>query len=113
MRSLENAKQIEVKNQQELRDWLAENYARDTGVWLVTYKKQSNYYLAYPDIVRQCLCFGWIDSLPRKLDDARTMHYISPRRQGSNWSKVNKNHVANLQQEGLIHPAGLEKIERA
>ena len=111
---LENAERVEVKTRQELRNWLSENFARTTGIWLVTYKKSSQrYYLAYRDIVQECLCFGWIDSLPRKLDELRTMTYISPRKQGSNWSKVNKNHIANLQASGLIHQAGLEKIEQA
>ena len=113
MRSLENAEKVEVKSRKELRNWLKENYTRTTGVWLVTYKKASSYYLAYQDIVQECLCFGWIDSLPRRLDEARTMLYISPRKQGSNWSKVNKDYVANLQAMGLIQPAGLEKIDRA
>ena len=113
MRSRENAEKVEVKNRKELRSWLEENHARTTGVWLVTYKKASQHYLAYQDIVQECLCFGWIDSLPRKLDEVRTMLYISPRKQGSNWSKVNKDYVANLQGMGLMHPAGLEKIERA
>ena len=88
MRSLENAEKIEVKNRQELRNWLEGNYARTIGVWLITYKKSSKYYLPYRDVVQECLCFGWIDSLPRKLDKARTMLYISPRKQGSNWSRV-------------------------
>ena len=113
MRSLENAEKVEVKSRKELRNWLKENYTRTTGVWLVTYKKASKHYLAYQDIVQECLCFGWIDSLPRRLDEARTMLYISPRKQGSNWSKVNKDYVANLQAMGLMQPAGLEKIDRA
>ena len=113
MRSLENTERVEVKNREELRNWLEENHARTTGVWLVTYKKASQHYLAYRDIVQECLCFGWIDSLPRKLDEVRTMLYISPRKQGSNWSRVNKDYVANLQGMGLMQPAGLEKIDRA
>lgn len=113
MRSLEHAERVEVKTRQQFRNWLSENYARTTGVWLITYKKASEYYLAYQEIVQECLCFGWIDSLPRKLDAARTMLYISPRKQGSNWSKVNKDYVATLEAEGLMHPAGLAKIERA
>jgi len=110
---LSNAEKVEVKTRKELRDWLSENYARTKGVWLITYKKSSQYYLAYQAIVQECLCFGWIDSLPRKLDEDRTMLYISPRKKGSNWSKVNKSYIAKLQAEKLIHPAGLEKIEQA
>ena len=113
MRSRENAEKVEVKNRKDLRNWLLKNHPRTTGVWLVTYKKASLHYLAYRNIVQECLCFGWIDSLPRKLDEVRTMLYISPRKQGSNWSKVNKDYVANLQEMGLMQPAGLEKIARA
>ena len=46
MRSLENTERVEVKNREELRNWLEENHARTTGVWLVTYKKASQHYLA-------------------------------------------------------------------
>jgi len=113
MRSLENAERVEVKTRQQFRNWLLQNCDRTSGVWLVTYKKASEHYLAYSEIVQECLCFGWIDSLPRKLDEARTMLYISPRKHGSNWSKINKDYIANLQAAGLMHPAGLAKIERA
>ena len=113
VKPLENACKVEVKTRQELRSWLQNNYAQTKGVWLITYKKKSEYYLPYQNIVKECLCFGWIDSLPRKLDDNRTMLYISPRKKGSNWSKVNKKYVAQLEKDALMHPAGLEKIERA
>ncbi|NJL53076.1 MAG: hypothetical protein HC930_14395 [Hydrococcus sp. SU_1_0] len=69
--------------------------------------------MPYNDVVEECLCFGWIDSLPRKLDQQRTMLYISPRKQNSNWSKANKDRVARLQTLGLLQPAGLAKIEQA
>ena len=113
VKPLESATKVEVKTRNDLREWLQANYQRQTGVWLVTYKKPSEYYLAYKAIVQECLCFGWIDSLPRKLDKERTMLYISPRKKGSNWSKVNKEYVAKLQQAGLIHEAGLQKIKQA
>ena len=113
VKPLENAAKVEVKTRGELRSWLEANYSQTTGIWLIAYKKLSEYYLPYPDIVQECLCFGWIDSLPRKLDETRTMLYISPRKKGSNWSKLNKEYVANLEQLGLIHQSGLRKIESA
>lgn len=113
VKPLTNCDRVEVKSRSELRSWLQNNYARTTGIWLITYKKSSQYYLPYHDIVRECLCFGWIDSLPRKLDENRTMLYISPRKVGSSWSKVNKEHIAQLEQADLIHPAGWEAITRA
>ena len=67
--------------------------------------------MSYDDVVEEVLCFGWIDSLPRKLDDERTMLWIAPRKQGSNWSKRNKDFVEKLVAEGLMQPAGLAKVE--
>jgi uncharacterized protein YdeI (YjbR/CyaY-like superfamily) len=109
----ERAGKVEVKTRTNLRKWLQVNHLQPKGVWLVTYKKSHQYYLPYNDIVEECLCFGWIDSLPRKLDEQRTMLYICPRKQGSNWSKANKDRVERLQTLGLIQQAGLEKIEQA
>lgn len=113
VKPLKDVVQVEVKTRQDLRSWLESHHTQAEGIWLVTYKKNSPHYLPTKDIVRECLCFGWIDSLPRKLDDTKTMLYISPRKQGSNWSKVNKEYVAQLQQEGMLHPSGLQKIEEA
>jgi uncharacterized protein YdeI (YjbR/CyaY-like superfamily) len=113
VKPLENVTKVEVKTRQDFRAWLQTNHLQTKGVWLVSYKKQSEFYLPYSEIVQECLCFGWIDSLPRKLDEVRTMTYISPRKNGSNWSRVNKEYVAKLQQAGLIQAAGLAKIEQA
>ena len=70
-------------------------------------------YLSYNDIVEEALCFGWIDSLPRKLDQLRTMLYISPRKARSNWSKANKDRVVKLVKYDLMTPTGMAKIEQA
>lgn len=80
---------------------------------MVSYKKHTNHYLPYDDLVDECLCFGWVDSLPRALDEARSMNYIAPRKNRSSWSKVNKERVARLSRAGLMTDAGLAKVERA
>ncbi len=113
IKSAETAEQVEVKTRSDLRMWLQANCLQNQGVWLIKYKKTHKYYLSYEDVVEECICFGWIDSLPRKLDKQKTMLYISPRRKGSNWSKVNKERVEKLKQAGLIQEAGLIKIEQA
>ena len=113
-RPLQDAPEVEVQSRAELREWLAANHARASGVWLVSGKKAAGAtYLPYEDIVQECLCFGWIDSLGRAKDDLRSMLYISPRKPGSNWSRVNKAHVQELEARGLIAPAGLAAIDRA
>jgi uncharacterized protein YdeI (YjbR/CyaY-like superfamily) len=76
---------ITVESSAELRRWLAKHHASSGSVWLVTWKKDAGHpYLSYDEIVDQCLCFGWVDSLPRKLDEYRTMLRISPRNPKNN-----------------------------
>lgn len=106
--------QVEVANRQQWRDWLIAHHQQRMSVWLITYKKHIGaQYLSYNAIVEEALCFGWIDSLPRKLDENRTMLLLSPRKPKSVWSKLNKTRVEWLIEQGLMMPAGLEKIERA
>ena len=94
---------IEVANRRALRDWLAENAAISGAVWLVSGKKSAgDRYLPYDDLVDELLCFGWVDSLPRALDDLRSMHLIAPRKPGSGWSRVNKARVARLIADGRL-----------
>jgi len=112
-RPLSDAQLVEVKTREALQNWLAENHAQKSGVWLVTYKKGTEHYIRYDAIVEECLCFGWVDSLPRKLDAERSMLYIAPRKAGSNWSGPNKERIERLQKKGLLYPAGMAKVEAA
>lgn len=105
---------VQIENRRELRDWLAANHTRSESIWLVTFKKHvADKYVSWDEVVEEVLCFGWIDSLPRKLDDERTMLLLSPRRPGSPWSRLNKQRVAALLAADLIAPPGLAAIERA
>lgn len=105
---------VQVESRKAWRAWLTANHTRSAGVWLVTFKKHTgNKYLSTDDIVEEALCFGWIDSLPRKLDEDRTMLWLAPRQPGSGWSKLNKERVERMIAAGLMTPAGLEKIEAA
>ncbi|MCX6597922.1 MAG: YdeI/OmpD-associated family protein [Acidobacteria bacterium] len=106
--------QVTVRTRAEWRQWLAQNHPRTTSIWLVTFKKGSGQpTLPYAEIVEEALCFGWVDSRPAKLDEHRSMLLISPRRRGSGWSRVNKERVARLIENGLMMPPGLAKIEGA
>lgn len=105
---------IAIESAAELRVWLARNHSTSGSVWVVTWKKGSGYpYVSYDEIVDQCLCYGWVDSLPGKLDELRTKLRISPRNPKSNWSRVNKDRVRRLVQEELMTPAGLAVVEQA
>lgn len=109
----QNYARVEIASRAALREWLAANHGQTVGIWLVTWKKGDPRHLPYNDIVEEALCFGWVDSLPRKLDTARSMLLVSPRRTGSAWSKPNKDRAARLIRDGLMTSAGLAKIEAA
>lgn len=75
---------VQVESRADWRAWLAANHGQTESIWLVSFKKVAgDRYLPYEDIVEEALCFGWIDSLGRVLDDERTMLLLSPRKTGS------------------------------
>jgi uncharacterized protein YdeI (YjbR/CyaY-like superfamily) len=81
---------------------------------VVTYKKGSGQPSpGYDALVEEALCFGWIDSKPGKVDDLRTKLWFAPRKVGTGWSRLNKERIARLQADGLMHPAGEAKITEA
>ena len=97
-----------------MRQWLRANYETSPGVWAIFYKKTSGLSdLSWEALVEECLCFGWIDSLPGKVDELRTKIYISPRKANSGWSRRNKELLGELQKRGLIEAPGLAAIQRA
>ncbi|HEX5654713.1 MAG TPA: YdeI/OmpD-associated family protein [Chitinophagaceae bacterium] len=96
------------------RQWLEKNHASSPGIWFIYYKKESGKpRVNYGEAVEEALCFGWIDSLPRKLDEKRAMLKFTPRKPKSAWSKLNKSRVEKLSKLELMSPAGLDKIEQA
>ncbi|SFS02242.1 YdeI/OmpD-associated family protein [Yoonia litorea] len=113
-RPLTDASLVTFEALSDLRDWLAANHSQEAGIWAVTYKKAvPDKYISTGEIVDACLSYGWVDSLVRGLDEERTMLYISPRKPGSNWSRVNKEKVARLIKDGLMTPAGEAVIARS
>lgn len=111
-RNLDRFERVTVASRAELRAWLAANHDRDEAIWLVTFKKGGGRpHVPWSDVVDEALCFGWIDSLPRKLDAERTMLLLSPRRPGSRWSRINRDKVERLTAAGLMTPAGAAKAD--
>ena len=107
-------KKILFRDRNAWREWLQINHSTESEVWLVYYKvhvkKES---IQYNEAVEEALCFGWIDSQVRRIDDEKYMQRYTPRRDDSNWSTSNKARVRKLIQQGLMTQAGLEKIEIA
>jgi uncharacterized protein YdeI (YjbR/CyaY-like superfamily) len=107
-------KTFHAKSRKDWRDWLMENHNIEKSVWLIIYKKKSEVpSIYYPEAVDEALCFGWIDSTAKKRDEKSYYQYFTRRNPKSNWSKVNKEKVAQLTALGLIQPAGFEMIELA
>ena len=105
---------IQPKTTAQWRRWLDSNHDKARGVWLVAYKAATGKpRLTYEDSIPEALCYGWIDSLNKPLDDERTALLFTPRKAGSGWSRTNKVRIARLLQDGRMAPAGLAKIEAA
>ncbi|MDF1548600.1 MAG: YdeI/OmpD-associated family protein [Bacteroidales bacterium] len=102
------------KNRMEWRDWLSENHNTCDGVWLIYFKKHTKKAsVGYNDAVEEALCFGWIDSIVKTIDNEQYKQKYTPRRKNSIWSKLNKSRVEKMIQQGQMTEHGLLKIEEA
>jgi uncharacterized protein YdeI (YjbR/CyaY-like superfamily) len=108
-------KQVHLTTPSQWRQWLAENHDKETGgIWLVFHRKAAGKpSLGYEDSVEEALCFGWIDSTVRRIDDAKYCRKFTPRRNGSVWSNLNKQRVAKMVREGKMTEFGQAKIDAA
>ena len=89
------------------RGWLDKHHASATEIWLVFYKQHTGKTsVAYLDAVDEALCFGWIDSLVRRLDEDRYTRKFTPRKTNSKWSDTNRKRYAELAKAGRLAPAG-------
>ncbi|WP_339866545.1 YdeI/OmpD-associated family protein [uncultured Algoriphagus sp.] len=96
------------------REWLIRNHQSQQSVWLVYYKASSEVTtLSWSEAVDEALCFGWIDSTRRPIDNEKFMQYFSKRKAKSNWSRINKDKVKALIDQGHMMEAGYKSIEVA
>ena len=96
------------------RKWLEENHVSEQSIWLVYYRSSSSVdSLSWSDAVEEALCFGWIDSTKKTIDEERYMQYFSKRKPKSMWSKINKDKVDMLTQNKAMTKAGFESVETA
>lgn len=101
-------------SRKEWRQWLKENHRSRQSVWLVYYRMKSQVpSITYSDAVDEALCFGWIDSTKKSLDENRFMQFFCKRKPNSVWSKINKEKVRRLIDKGQMTRAGLDSIEVA
>lgn len=96
------------------REWLMENHQTKQAVWIVFHKKSSEKKsITWSEAVDVALCFGWIDSKKISVDNETSHQYFSRRKPKSTWSKINKQKIIHLIENGLLHEAGHKSIEIA
>jgi uncharacterized protein YdeI (YjbR/CyaY-like superfamily) len=107
-------KALYVTSPEEWRAWLAKHFESETEVWLIYYKRHTGRpRISYDDAVEEALCFGWIDSIVKRIDDEKFAQKFTPRRDTSKWSALNKRRLRKVIREGRMTGAGLAKIDAA
>src|SRR6476619_7391019 len=99
--------------QDEFRKWLEENHKKETELLVGFYKVNSGKpSMTWPESVDQALCFGWIDGVRKRIDDASYTIRFTPRKPRSIWSAVNIRRANELKEQGLMQPGGLRAFEQ-
>ena len=93
-------------DREQFRNWLKDNCKTSGGVWLVFGKSGGVKTLTAAEALEEALCFGWIDSTTKKMDNGVTAQRLAPRRKGSLWSELNKERCRRMERLGLMTDAG-------
>jgi uncharacterized protein YdeI (YjbR/CyaY-like superfamily) len=108
---MEITQTLHVTDAKKWREWLEAHYKTEKEIWLIYFKKDTGKpRIAYNDAVEEALCFGWIDSTVRKLDEERTAQRFSPRKPKSGYSQANIERLRYLISEGLVVDEVLESL---
>jgi uncharacterized protein YdeI (YjbR/CyaY-like superfamily) len=109
MKALEQAY---FNSKESFRDWLAKNHDISPGVWIIFFKKHLNAEcIGYREALEEAICFGWIDSIIKKIDNDQYVRKFTPRKNNTKWSELNKKIVTELIREGRMTEEGLKKID--
>src|SRR5438067_10717030 len=105
---------LEFGSQKDWQKWLDKNHGQTDGVWLKFAKKNSGIEsVNYAEALEVALCYGWIDSQTKSLDEKLYLQKFTPRRARSVWSKINVGKIESLIAQGKMKPAGLAQVEAA
>jgi len=111
---IEMSEKLYVSNRDAWRAWLKENHDAKKEVWLIYYRKHTGKpSISYDDSVEEALCFGWVDSIIKKLEDEKFARKFTPRKDRSRWSEANRERVEKMIREGEMTEAGLIRIKEA
>lgn len=99
---------LNVKNRDELRQWLEENHKTEKECWVIVKrgKPKNDNTFWYLDAVEEAMCFGWIDSTCKKTTDGLTAQRLSPRQKRSSWTELNKERCRRMEKMGRMTDAG-------
>ena len=103
---------LNISTRSELYRWFMDNHDKVSDFWLRVNRANDEYpgVIRYVDAVEVCLCFGWIDSTMKRIDDGKPIQHFTPRRKGSNWCEQNLERCRRLIRLGEMTPAGLAVI---
>lgn len=105
-------KPVFFKTQKEFRKWFEKDHSKTAELFVGFYKKSSGKpSITWPESVDEALCFGWIDGIRRSVDEDSYTIRFTPRKPKSIWSAVNTKRANELQELGLMSPAGLKALE--
>src|SRR3972149_11371742 len=108
---MEIKNKLYVTNRKEWRKWLAKNHKNQKEIWLIYYRKETGKpRIPYDDAVLEALCYGWIDSIVKKIDNERFVQRFSPRKSTSILSQMNKERIRELIEEKKMTKWGLDAI---
>lgn len=112
--AMADAERFQPASIADWHEWLAAHHDQGAAVWVVTWRPSSGQQqLSYDELIREALCWGWVDGQASPLDEERSMLWFTRRKPNSPWAATNKARVADLVREGRLQPAGIAEIERA
>jgi uncharacterized protein YdeI (YjbR/CyaY-like superfamily) len=105
---------VSFESAEAFETWLSDQHATSAGIWLKLRRKNAGVVaLDYAQALDVALCYGWIDGQKAKYDDQHWLQRFTPRKANSKWSKINRDKVVALIEQGRMQPAGLAEVERA
>jgi len=109
---MKEVEQIYFNNRESFHRWLQKNHDKSLGIWIIFYKKHVKVEcIKYKESLEEALCFGWIDSIIKKIDNDQYARKFTPRTNVSKWSELNKKIVTTLIKTGKMTEKGLKKID--
>ncbi len=113
MREIKDLKIHYFTNRKDWREWLETNFASGKELWLIFPRKSTGKpCMSYNDAVEEALCFGWIDSTLKRLDDQHTIQRFLPRKNKAYYSQPNRERLKWLWEQDLVHATIKDEVER-